>query len=59
MTTTKVFDGKRYKLHDVHTSKKDADEMARQLREDLKLHARITKGGNMVDGYGYMVRVRR
>ena len=59
MTQTKKIDGKTYKLHELHTSKKEANECAKQLREDLALHARITKGGNNVDGYGYYVWVRK
>ena len=48
MTQTKKFDGKVYKLHELHTSKKEANECAKQLREDLALHARITKGETML-----------
>jgi hypothetical protein len=58
MTLTKTFDGKVYKFHELHDTKKDAQERVQQLREDLKLKVRLTKG-NTIAGFGWHIWVRK
>jgi len=58
MTLTKVFDEKTYKFHALHATKKEAQERAEQLRNDLKLKARVTHG-NTVAGFGWHIWVRK
>ena len=58
MTLTKTFDGKSYKFHALHATKKEAHERAEQLRNDLKLKARVTNG-NTIAGYGWHIWVRK